>query len=39
MAAMIKLRLAGAARSLEALQALPGLADLKLDPRFGVVGT
>lgn len=37
MAVMIKLRLPGPNRDLESAQALPGLADLTLDPRFGLV--
>jgi hypothetical protein len=37
MATMIKLRLSTPAPDLAGVQALPGLADLKLDPRFGLV--
>jgi hypothetical protein len=37
MAVMIKLRLPGPTRDLESVQALPGLAGLTLDPRFGLV--
>jgi len=37
MATMIKLRLPAPLRDLDAVQSLPGLAGLKLDPRFGVV--
>jgi hypothetical protein len=37
MAVMIKLRLPGPTRDLESVQALPGLTDLTLDPRFGLV--
>jgi hypothetical protein len=34
---MIKLRLPGKVGGLAQVQALPGLADLPLDPRFGLV--
>jgi hypothetical protein len=34
---MIKLRLPGPERDLESVQALPGLANLTLDPGFGLV--
>jgi hypothetical protein len=37
MAVMIKLRLPGPAMDFESVQTLPGLADLPLDPRFGLV--
>ena len=37
MAVMIKLRLTGPTRDFERVQALPGLAGLRLDPRFGLV--
>jgi hypothetical protein len=37
MAIMIKLRLPETLRELASVQALPGLADLPLDPRFGLV--
>jgi hypothetical protein len=37
MAVMIKLRLPGPTRDFESVQALPGLADLPLDPKFGLV--
>jgi hypothetical protein len=37
MATMIKLRLPGPAKDLASVQALPGLADLPLDPKFGLV--
>ena len=37
MATMIKLRLPSSARDLTAVQALPGLAGLELDPKFGLV--
>ena len=37
MAVMIKLRLPGAPGDLASVQSLPGLADLTLDPEFGVV--
>jgi hypothetical protein len=37
MATMIKLRLPGPARDLAAVQALPGLAGLELDPKFGLL--
>ncbi|MDQ3829352.1 MAG: hypothetical protein M3361_08605 [Candidatus Tectomicrobia bacterium] len=37
MATMIKLRLPGPIRDLASVQALPGLADLTLDAKFGVV--
>jgi len=37
MATMIKLRLTGPAKDLASVQALPGLADLPLDPKFGLV--
>jgi hypothetical protein len=37
MAVMIKLRLPGPTRDFESVQALPGLAGLPLDPRFGLV--
>jgi hypothetical protein len=38
MAVMIKLRLPPHAATLDTVQRLPGLKDLALDPRFGVVG-
>ncbi|HEX2476847.1 MAG TPA: hypothetical protein VHK01_18985 [Lacipirellulaceae bacterium] len=38
MAVMIKLRLRSHPDTLDAVQSLPGLQDLTLDPRFGVVG-
>ena len=37
MAVMIKLRLPGPTSDFESVQALPGLAGLPLDPRFGLV--
>ena len=37
MAVMIKLRLPGQTRDFESVQALPGLAGLPLDSRFGLV--
>jgi hypothetical protein len=37
MAVMIELRLPGPTMDFESVQALPGLADLPLDPRFGLV--
>jgi hypothetical protein len=37
MAVMIKLRLLGPTRDFESVQALPGLAGLPLDPKFGLV--
>jgi hypothetical protein len=37
MATMVKLRLPPGAAHLDHVQALPGLADLPLDPKFGVV--
>ena len=37
MAVMIKLRLSGPTRDFESVQALPGLAGLPLDPKFGLV--
>lgn len=37
MSVMIKLRLPDAPRTLEIVQCLPGLADLRLDSKFGVV--
>jgi hypothetical protein len=37
MAVMIKLRLPGPIRDFESVKALPGLAGLPLDPRFGLV--
>ncbi len=37
MATMIKLRLPAGGANLTAVQALPGLADLPLDAKFGVV--
>jgi len=37
MAVMIKLRLPRPTRDFESVQALPGLADLPLDSRFGLV--
>jgi hypothetical protein len=38
MAVMIKLRLPAHAATLDTVQSLPGLKDLPLDRRFGVVG-
>jgi len=37
MAVMVKLRLDPEGASIEAVQALPGMAGLQLDPRFGLV--
>jgi hypothetical protein len=37
MAVMIKLRLPESVKDLASVQALPGLADLALDPKFGLV--
>lgn len=37
MATMIKLRLPTSPRGLASVQALPGLTDLTLDPKFGLV--
>ncbi len=37
MAAMIKIKMPGPQPSLDAVQALPGLEDLPLDARFGIV--
>jgi hypothetical protein len=37
MTTMIKLRLPTVPRGLEDVQALPGLAGLRLDPKFGVI--
>jgi hypothetical protein len=37
MAVMIKLRLPASIRDLASVQSLPGLADLPLDPKFGLV--
>jgi hypothetical protein len=37
MAVMIKLRLPESVKDLSSVQALPGLADLALDPKFGLV--
>jgi hypothetical protein len=37
MATMIKLRLPGPIRDLAGVQGLPGLTDLTLDPKFGLV--
>ena len=37
MAVMIKLRLPEPTMDFESVQALPGLADLPLDPKFGLV--
>jgi hypothetical protein len=37
MAAMIKLRLPAGPHDLSEVQALPGLAGLRLDPKFGII--